>query len=34
VFKRTTPLFKYLEGMEVKVLLPEKLRSIEQELFG
>jgi len=34
VFKRTTPLFKYLEGSEVEVPLPEKLRSIEEELFG
>ena len=34
VFKRTTPLFKYLEGMEVEAPLPDKLRRIEEELFG
>jgi len=34
VFKRVTPLFKYLEGAEVTVPLPKALESIEKGLFG
>ncbi len=34
VFERVTPLFGYLEGVEVTVPLPPELKRIEQQLFG